>query len=172
MHHLGMRPKNSRALLEIAKTGAFLVTEPLNIRYLSGVRTDAGVLLVTPRRFTLFLDGRRLDRSEQSARQGIWVRDITDLPKALKDEPECGFEADKVTVLRKAGWKRNFSNTKFVPKVGVVEEFRRGKEEDEVRFIRRAQRITKEILRRIPVALRVGITEERLARQLDRKSVV
>jgi Xaa-Pro aminopeptidase len=50
--------------------------------------------------------------------------------------------------------------------VGVVEEFRRAKDEEELRQIRRAHRVTREILRRIPSALKVGITEEQLARRL------
>jgi Xaa-Pro aminopeptidase len=63
--------------------------------------------------------------------------------------------------------KKLAPHMRLVDKGGVVECYRRQKDEGEIKLISRAQRITKELLRRVPSALRPGITEEKLARQLQ-----
>lgn len=161
-----MRPASARTILAAARTPAFLVTDLTNIRYLSGISLTSGLLLVTQRRLLLFVDARYRYEAENRCGKGITIRDIGDLPKFAKDLPECGLEADKVTIARNASLKRKFPNTKFVRRIGVIEEFRRRKADDELRLMRRAERMTKELLRRVPSALRVGISEEKLARQL------
>ncbi|MDD4318765.1 MAG: Xaa-Pro peptidase family protein [Candidatus Peribacteraceae bacterium] len=162
-----MRPVTPAALLRQAGSAVLLVTDLVNIRYLSGVAVSTGAMLVTPRRFLLFVDDRYGHRAEQTALPGVAVRDRDEIAQFLRGEPECGFEADKVSVARKSGWKRAYPRTKFVRTIGAVEAFRRQKDEGEIRLLKRAQRITKEILRRIPAALRADTTEERLARQLQ-----
>jgi Xaa-Pro aminopeptidase len=160
-----MRPSPS-AFLRRAGVDTFLVTDLVNIRYLTGISMSAGVLLVTSRRLLLFADARYKDRAQRTVREGVTVRDVGELPRLLKGVGECGFEADKVTVARRGSWKKNFPNIKFVQTAGLLEGFRRQKSDEELRLLRRAQRFTKELLRRVPSVLRPGITEERLARQL------
>ena len=77
-----------------------------------------------------------------------------------------GFEAEHVTYQRLALWKRKYKNTKFIHTSEAVEWFRRGKENEELRYLQRAERITEELLRRVPHALKKGITEEELARKI------
>ena len=161
-----MRPSNPQEVLGLAKIDAFLVSNPLHIRYLSGVNPSVALLLITPRRFVLFVDVHYRAEAEKNVRKGIYVRDIDDLERVMREIKECGFESDHVTVLQKARWTRIFQNTKFVQKTGVLQEFRRRKEKDELLCLRRAQRITHEMLRRVPSALRKEVTEEKLARQL------
>lgn len=166
-HALPMRPHAPSSLLRQADVPALLITDLLNIRYLTGVSVSTGAVLVTPRRYLFFVDGRYRFRAERTAYTGIAVQDASALTTFLREIRECGFEADDISVLRKSLWKRNYKNTKFIQTVGAVEEFRRQKDEEELRILRRAQRITREMLRRVPAALRVGISEERLARQLQ-----
>lgn len=160
-----MRPSSPQKLLSQAGTPAFLISNLINIRYLTGMPLSAGLLLVTPRRMQLFVDARYTDLAERSARN-VQVRPLDDCAKALGDAGECGFEADDVTVMRFIGWKRKYKNTKFIRKTGVVEGFRRQKDADELPMLRRAHRMTRELLRRVPSALRTRTTEEKLARQL------
>lgn len=161
-----MRPTSSKGILERSGTAAFLVTAPQNVRYLSGVNADGGCLLITPHRIQLFVSALSRFQADQFVYAGIVVRDSADLARILVKEKECGFEADHVSVALRASWKKKFPDTKFVPATGVIEFFRRQKDEKELRSMRRAQRITREILRRVPSALRASITEEKLARQL------
>lgn len=160
-----MRPTPGE-LLAKADLPAFLITNLANIRYVGGVAVSVGVIFVTPRRATLFVDDRYRHRAEQSVAAGVVVRDVADFPAVMRGCSVCGYEADDVTVARKGLWKKHYPNTKFIQNIGLVEAFRRQKSEEELRCLRRAQRITKELLRRVPAALRKDVTEEKLARQL------
>ncbi len=160
-----MRPTCS-ALLRQSKTPAFLVTEPLNIRYLTGIYRDAGVLLATPSKLLLFADPRFHSGVERQVRKGIVVRDAAELPRFLRKVRRCGFEANRVDVGRLESWERSFPSVTFVPRMDVVESFRRQKEADELAALRRARRITKIILQRVPSALYPGVRERDLARTM------
>ncbi len=162
-----MRPTTSRELLSEAETPAFLVSDLLDVRYLTGLTLTAGIVLALPRRFVLFVDGRYRFAAERDVRSGISVRDAELLSQILKDVPLCGYQAEQVTMQRLRSWKKKFTNTKFVHKVGALQRFRRSKEPDELRTLRRAESITEELLRRVPHALKRGITELKLARQIQ-----
>lgn len=166
-----MRPVNSESVLKKAKIRAFLVSNLTNIRYLSGVEVSAGLLLVRPKGMTVFVDSRYTEAAQKEVREGVDVAAIDDLPATLKRIRRCGVEAESVTLQRFASWKRKFKNTKFVQKEGIIEEFRRSKSKDELRHVQKAQRITHELLARIPGALKRGVTEKAIAEQLRRWSV-
>jgi Xaa-Pro aminopeptidase len=159
-----MRPTTPRAFLELAGCPAFLVTDLLNIRYLTGLPLSAGFLLATPRKWMLFVDARYSEAAEKSA--DATVRDIGDMAAVLNGVPECGFESEEVTVEKMASWKSKYKNTKFVRKTDVVQAFRRQKDDEELKLMRRAHKMTRELLRRIPSALRTQTSEEKLARQI------
>lgn len=162
-----MRPRNPQEILKMASTRAFLVTDSVNLRYLTGLALSAGALLVLPKRFFLFVDGRYRYAAERDIRRGISVRDLQDLPRVLEKLRSSGYESETVTVDRYRFWKRKFPHTKFVHTKGVIAEFRRSKESDELRVLKRAERITEELLRRVPSVLRKGISEIGVARKLQ-----
>ena len=155
-----------RALLDIAKAPAFLVTNLVNIRYLTGVSVSFGYLLILPRQMIFFVDGRYTEMAAHSVADGISVRMHTDIDRYLKKVPICAFEEDHVTVSDLRKWKTRFADTKFVRASDVVESFRRIKSPEELKHIRRAHRITEELLRRVPSALRIGTTERALVWKL------
>ncbi len=160
-----MRPTTPGQILKSASAPAFLVTNLVHLRYLTGLQLSAGVLLVLPRRFLLFVDSRYRETAEKSL-PDMQVRDVRELPEVMKDVRRCAFEADDVTVLRREVWGKRFPKTRFTSSTDVIEEFRRQKDDDELRNLRRAHRMTKELLRRVPSMLRGRVTEEELARQL------
>ncbi|PIR49314.1 hypothetical protein COU79_05550 [Candidatus Peregrinibacteria bacterium CG10_big_fil_rev_8_21_14_0_10_54_7] len=166
-----MYPSSPQQLLNAAGVSAFLVSALTNIRYLTGVEVSAGFLLVTPRRFTLFVDGRYSEAAKEEAGRRVDVRDVGRMASALAKVQCCGCESEAVTLGQLRRWKRKFKNTKFVQKEGIVEGFRRTKDPEEIRKFRRAQRITRELLRRIPQSLRQGITEKQLAWKLGEWAV-
>ena len=162
-----MRPASPSVLLQESGLPAFLVSDLLNIRYLTGLSMTAGLLLVTPRAFTLFVDARYAEQAAADAYKGIAVKAVGDLEGMLKKIAVCGFEGDDVTVSRLKGWRARFGATRFVRTSGIVEAFRRQKDDSELKLLRRARRITKEMLRRVPSALRRSITERDLAWKLE-----
>jgi len=160
-----MRPVQPSEILTVSKTDAFLVTNLTNIRYLSGIEVSTGFVLITAKKMTLLVDSRYREAAEKSVRKGVTVGGIDSLKRLLKTIKRCGFEAEDVTVARIAGWK-NKLNTKFVQSKGIIEEFRRSKEPDELRHFRKAQAITHQLMDTIPTLLKGSITEKQLAEKL------
>ena len=158
-----MRPKSSGEVLKTAQARAFLVTDLTNIHFLTGMRMSAGFALLEAKSITLYVDGRYRDAAVKNAVRGVKVRDITGLPKVLVKLRKCAIESENITLWRMRNWKRKYTNTKFVQTRGIVEEFRRTKSEEELRSFRRAQRITREVIARVPSVLRRAITERELA---------
>lgn len=161
-----MHPSSSLAILRHARLPAFLVTNPVNILYLTGVEISAGALLVQPRGFHLFVDGRYGEAVSRRLRAGVRVHERDQLKEFLLKLPRCGCEGESVTLAQWARWKREFKNTKFVQASGVVGWFRRSKDPEERAAFRRAQQITQAMLRKVPPVLRPGITERTLVWKL------
>ncbi len=166
--HTGvMRTEIFRPVLTQAKTGAFLITNPLHLRYILGSGVDHGLLLILPRRAVLFANEAFLHEPDRLRSQGLSIQLPSALPRALAKVDTCGFESDAVTVDRVASWKRLAKSTKFIPKAGLLQESRRAKDATELRAIRRAIGITRSVLDRVPGHLRSSISEAELARQLQ-----
>ncbi len=160
-----MRPTSPSQILKQVNAPAFLITDLINIRYLTGLSVSVGVMLIVPRKLLFFVDSRYRDMAGRMD-SDMTVKDLGDLPAMMNEIRRCGFEAEDVTVHRRESWTKKFPKTKFLPTIGILQSFRRQKEDDELRCLRRAHRMTKELLRRVPSVLRKHITEERLARQL------
>ncbi|PIR53518.1 hypothetical protein COU76_00540 [Candidatus Peregrinibacteria bacterium CG10_big_fil_rev_8_21_14_0_10_49_10] len=161
-----VHPSSPAQVIAAAGTEAFLVSNLVNVRYISGVDVSEGMLLITPRSAVLFVDGRYSEVASKDVRRGTQVRPLASLPTILGHLAECGCESEAVTLAQFRNWKRKFKNTKFIQKSKIVEQFRRTKDADEVRKFRRAQQMTTTLLTRVPDWLRGEITEKALARTL------
>lgn len=162
-----MRPHKPSHILQASKTKAFLVSNLTNIFYISGVVMSAGLLLLKPRSMTLFADPRYIEAATRDAREGVVVKPLDTLKDAMKSATECGFESDEVTVEKLRTWKRTFKNTKFVRKCGIIEEFRRSKDVEEIGKFRQAQQMTRVLMKRVSGALNIGIAEDQLTWELQ-----
>ena len=162
-----MRPRSPKPILRASRVPAFLVSNLTNIYYLTGVQVSAGLVLVSGSTVTLFTDSRYKEAAAKECYPSIIVKDLSDLSKSLSKIRRIGFEAEDVTCERFSQWKRKLKNKKFVQKIGIIEEFRRAKDEQERRKFRRAQRITRQIMKRIPGLLKGGISERELAWKME-----
>ena len=162
-----MRPRRHSAILDAAGTSAFLVTHLVNIRFLTGVDMSSALLLIEPKCMRLFTDGRYLETASRRVYRGIQVRDSAEIGEAMKRMRTCGIEDEGLSVERFRRWKSKFKNTKFVHTSGIIAEFRRSKDSKEIAAFRRAQRITREMIRRVPSLLKRPIREIDLAWQLQ-----
>jgi Xaa-Pro aminopeptidase len=160
-----MRPTCS-SLLSACGLPALLITDLVHIRYLTGMNVTAGTILASGRTYTLFLDPRYIDAAT-ALPPGVTARPYEDLDRLLAKVPLCGFDEDDVTVARLRMWKSKFKNTKFVRSDDELAEFRRQKDDRELTHLTRAYKITQELLRRVPSALRAGVTEKAVAWKLQ-----
>ncbi len=160
------RPKPS-SVLEKASCRSFLVTDPTNILYVTGLSVSAGCVLVRQGKYTLFVDSRYFEAARKIEKRGLSVAPLESLENILRNITSVGIESKSVTLDRMAFWKKKYKNTKFVQTLGVVEDFRRVKFPDERRKIDCASDITRSVLRRIPGLLNIGITEKELAWSIE-----
>lgn len=143
-----------------SKKTLLLVSNLINIRYLTGVEMTFGMLLFGGKKaMKLFVDSRYTEKAKKEAHHTIRVFPIDDLPKYLRKLKRVRFEADDVTVARLNRWKKRYKGVRWIPSEGVIEEMRRVKNNDEIRAIRKACRITDDVMMLIPYLSGVGAPE-------------
>ncbi len=156
-----MRPTAQKLL---AKTGvqALLISDPLNIRYLTGLPAEHGLLLIQKKGMALFVNVLELEAAK-ARKASVAVRDLATLEAAMKTVRICGYEEHNVTVARLKRWKKIFPKTTWKGVSETAESFRRTKDAGELKAILKANSITEDILSQIPSLLRPGITEAGIA---------
>jgi Xaa-Pro aminopeptidase len=130
------RVDNLRAQLE----EPFLVSDPANVRYLSGLASSNAALLVDEERVQLFTDFRYAEsaRAVEGAELVDAKRDLFQTLSELLSGP-IGFEASSLSYERYS--RLHAGGVEPIPKYGLVEELRVVKDEEELDTIRRAAEI-------------------------------
>lgn len=164
-------PKTTRlsalqAVLRAQRVPALLVTDPLNIRYLTGMKATEALLLVRAGGSTLIVDGRYKEVASRLRSPKLRVADRSATEKLFSNVRRCGFEAHHVTVERLTRWKRLFKNTKFIQTSSLVEGLRRKKDAHEIAVMNRARAITDAVLRTVPSMLVPGVSEKDVAHRI------
>lgn len=150
-------------ILRLAHAPALLVTNLINIRYLTGLDLSAGSVLIRQRSITLYADDRYLQSARRRAYATVDVKPSTALKSDLARLRSCAFEAQSVTIAQLARLKVSVKGLRLTPSNGAIEECRRAKSPHELTHIRKASRMTLRILRQIPGMLVPGVTERELA---------
>lgn len=156
---------------------ALLVTNLLNIRYLTGFTGSAALLFVLPDELVFVSDGRyKFQAAEELAAAGVDARiEIGKLAEqkeaagtALKGIRTLGLEATDVTWARQRAFDADwFPDAELVATDNLVEELRRVKDDGEVARMVEAARIADEALARVKPQLLDGPTELEFALALD-----
>jgi Xaa-Pro aminopeptidase len=143
-----------------------LVTNVVNVRYLTGFASSNAALFVEPERVRLFTDFRYVEAAR--AVEGVeLVETRRSLVAALAEllEGKAGFEADAVSY---SSWETLRSGgLELVPRRGLVEALRAVKDERELEAIRRAGEITSSAYERFAEDSFVGRSERELSWRLD-----
>jgi Xaa-Pro aminopeptidase len=171
------RADKARARMAEAGCEALLVSNLVNVRYLTGFSGSAGMLLLRPHDAVLVTDGRyALQAPAELARSGV-VAQVHALPAAeqLSLLPELtaglamvGLEADHITWALQRRYARTWGRGKrLVPTTGVVEELRRRKDAGEVARIAAAAGIADQAFTAVAAMLEAGPTEAEVAAALD-----
>jgi len=164
-----------RALMETRHIPLLLLTHGVNIRYLTGFTGEAGVVLLGPRQGILWVDPRyTLEAHEQAEgvevieeRKGVlkaaarWLRKNNEVR-------ECAFEASNLTCAQFEQLGREAGNrVRLEPAGDLVEELRVVKDRGEIEAIRRAGKLTAEVLAEVLPQVRPGALEQDLAAETE-----
>jgi len=160
-----------RLRAEGAELGArsFLVTNPVNVRYLAGFDSSNAALIVRPDVVLLATDGRYQEAARAVPGVEVVMAErslLSYLGPRLAElaEAPLAFEADHVTV---AGHEALSNGTALVPTKGVLQRLRAVKDANELEAIRRAARVTDAAYERLAGEKFVGRTERELAWRME-----
>ncbi|NPV08930.1 MAG: M24 family metallopeptidase [Anaerolineae bacterium] len=144
----------------------FLVTHPLNMRYLVGFTGDVGLLLIWEDGAELAVDPRYTEQARREV-NGLALREVRgEWQEALAEMvgqqglQVVGIEADHVSVSQHHRWVHALPEGVVLrPLSDVVEAFRAVKTSEEIAVIERAVRLTDETLMALRGWLRPGVSE-------------
>jgi len=163
---------------KIKKNGldSLLVTNLLNVRYLTGFSGSNGTVFIG-RRLHFFTDFRYKEQSKKEVTDKavihITTRGLTDALASIKEigsAEKLGFESEHMTVASLNFLKkriRKVSKAKWTPTGGIVEEMRQIKDEDELTLIAKAASITDKTFKEITTLIKPGVSERDLAAEID-----
>jgi Xaa-Pro aminopeptidase len=157
-----------------ARFDALLITHLPNIRYLSGFRGSAGVLIVTGKNSVLFTDGRYRHQARSEARNSKVV--IANGP-ALQAAVEwiadhnlrvIAIEAEHMTVSVRSTLRRLLpTSIRLRDTRGLVEAIRMVKDDEELQRIREAARLGSSLLDTALQVIRPGVSEIEVAAEME-----
>ena len=162
-----------RRLVRAHGCDALLVTNPVDIRYLTTFRGEDSALLVEARRATVLSDFRF--QEELGALRGLADVVIRSEPMAdamarlvkARDVRRLGVQAERMTLGERAGLARLVGAKRLVETTGLLASLRVCKDGGEVAAIRRAVRIQEAALEATLEAVRPGLTEAQVCARLE-----
>ncbi len=173
-HPFLARQKRLREQLEARKLPCLLVSNPLNIFYLTGFRGSAGVAILGHSDAFLWVDPRYTLQAHEQAQGVTILEEKGELLKAVgrwlgrKRHRAVGYDEGYLTcaafrrlrghVARSIGLK---------PAGGLVEEWRRVKDSIEIAQIRQAGRLTAAVFQEVRPQIRPGVRESDLAAEIE-----
>ncbi len=158
MRHFSTRIKKTQKLIQQNSVSAFLITNPININYLSGFTGSRGFLLITKSKAILFTDSRYIERAKYTVPKWMEVQDITKVwrnPKDLKIAwqktlkslriKSLGYEGDHLTVKQFEKYKKisrlKGKAMKSQDISGEIASLRAIKDKHEIALLKKSQQI-------------------------------
>jgi Xaa-Pro aminopeptidase len=169
------RRERLRRTLEADKVGAYLISNPSNVRYLSGFTGEDSALLLSVDRAVIVSDGRFATQlAEECPDLEIMIREVgTTLIDGIVVAVESlstralGFETPAVSVAEYEALRTRLETTEMVGVTGRVEALRVIKDEPEIAAIREAVRFAEDAFAMLRNGLRPGDTEKDVADALE-----
>lgn len=156
-----------------AGVGALLVTDPANVTWLTGFSGSNSAVLLLPDRHLLATD-ERYEGQAQALADDIDIMIDSSATTSLVSlaveagELTLGFEAEHVSVSQLRVWETLVNAEMPLVAVGpIAERLRAVKTSEEIELLRQACAITTMALESVTAAIRVGMSELRVARMLE-----
>ena len=157
---------------------AFVVSHPVNLRYLTGFTGSAGLLVCTPQQLAFVTDGRY----EAAVKAAVAEEAIADVEVVRVEQhyewtlgglltqrglTRVGFEAGHVTVATLDAWRRAAPAVEWGATEHVVEAMRAVKDSEEIATFRKAGAMLSGVARRLSEWVQAGRTERSVARDIE-----
>lgn len=166
--------KKIERLLDTLQMDAMLVTDPYNMRYLSGFRGGEGVLYLSGTQKVLITDSRYTQAAEEET--DFCVKEENRVHKRTKLLKKCmeqdgaeilGYEDRSMLCAEFAHLKDAFSTVTWKPLEDSLENLRQIKTPEELQALRKAESIGDAAFAVILNELKPGMTELEVAARLE-----
>ncbi|MDD5747090.1 MAG: Xaa-Pro peptidase family protein [Candidatus Omnitrophica bacterium] len=168
------RIQRLREYLKTSNAGAYLVSLPANIRYLSGFTGMDCRLLITRRKNFFLGDFRYITQARQELDPSFEIQQVdhgfgTCLYRLLGKTKSAGlcFESKHTSVYAYNSLKNTLKGIRLLPVTDIIEQQRQVKTGTEISAIRTAAAITRKTLKAIQPLIRPGVTEYAVKNKLE-----
>ena len=162
-----------REKMKMLDMQGMIVTNPVNIRYLTNIVAE-GILLITRKENIFLTDGRYI----KDVQNVLTIDDeviVHEFKEYSKDEYEnffmfcenVGFEENYVTYAKYKEYMHKYKINCLVETENMIEKQRMIKDEEEIENIKKACQITDECFSYILNYIKPGMTEKQVAREID-----
>ena len=171
--HLSVRTARLRRQITQVGLDGLLVSNPADIRYLSGFCGDDSWLVITRRSRRMISD---LRFQQELSRTCPWIRSVMRrgrLHEALAKVARSmrigrlGFQAEHITVAQARVLAKSVGGKRLKAVTGWLAELRAVKDDVELASIRRAIRIQEQAFGQLVSHIRPGMTEQEVAAYLE-----
>lgn len=163
------RVKRVREELLSLKIEALLVTEPIDLFYLTGLECSSGKLLITPQQVHFLLDGRYIEQAKETSPFPVSLYNETLFWEQLQDQKNLAVEGlhtshQAFSQLEKESEKRDIS---LVAVDHLIEKIRSIKDPEEIILLKEAAKLGSLGFDFLLTKLREGVLEDELAFELE-----
>lgn len=160
------------ALMQALGLESILISDPVDIYYLSGMRSSNCMLLLLPQEHLLFTDSRYTLKAKKVAKDFTVCEQNSDLFQCVRDALKKYAVRhlaiqDKHLTLQEYLRLSDGMEQGFVPAGDLLMDIRSVKEPEELDKIRQAQQLTDYAFEALLPFIREGVTEKSLAMELE-----
>lgn len=166
----------------LGNSTALYIENPANIEYLSGFRGTSGYVLLTLAHTYLITDARYFFEAQKNlSKKNLNLKIINSGSHALETLAtilrrhhirKLGFEAQNISYQKwqelKILTKKKTPRLKLFPTKHLIEKIRSIKNAAEIQHIKAAQKITDTVFKKITPYLKIGVTEAKIAWQIEK----
>lgn len=161
--------------LQEKELDAVLITDEKNQRYATGFAFTDGAVIVTKNNAYLITDSRYVEAAEKAVSERVQVilfgqdkRLIPCIQEILQNEKieKLGAEEQKLSYQEYLSYQKTLE-LDLIPAQAVFLELRASKTEDELEYMRAAQKISERALEDVLGIIRPGISEREIAAELN-----
>lgn len=150
-----------------------IIKNPINVKYLTRIEAE-GELLITRKENIYITDARYIEhvKSILTPFDEIVVADIRSVSKDDYENfflfcENVGFEENFVTYADYKEYMHKYKINNFVEAVSIIESLREVKEQEEIKNIEKACKVTDQCFEMLLKFIKPGLTEKEIAKKIE-----
>lgn len=162
------RIQNVQQALEELQVDALIISNPLDLFYLTDLDMSAGSLVISKEKALLIVDGRYIERCQKNGQIEVIRQAPNCLSQAIENTKRIGFSADSTTYAAYMRLQADVGEGKELVALSMpIQAIRAVKEPKEIALIETSAKLCIKGLEFLYSRIKNGVTEKALARELE-----